>query len=123
MELQCLKGHSTFFLEIGSFLGSFSVKPNWTSVTRLYLVPSQWDQKLSVYWYSSKYQKIGRMDSKKVKPNCLTLGELQNKPISKEEEYPFKYTHLSMWQNTTNDKKYDRISSKTQWADLLSTAY
>jgi len=50
------------------------------------------------------------MDSKKVKPNCLTLGELQNKPISKEEEYPFKYTHLSMWKNTTNDKKYDRIS-------------
>jgi len=25
---------------------------------------SQWDQKLSGHWYSSKYQKIGWMDSK-----------------------------------------------------------
>jgi len=36
---------------------------------------SQWDQKLSGYWYSSKYQKIVWLHSKMVKPNCLTLGE------------------------------------------------
>jgi len=36
---------------------------------------SQWDQKLSGYWYSSKYQKIVWIHSKMVKPNCLTLGE------------------------------------------------
>jgi len=29
------------------------------------------------------------MDSKTVKLNCLTLGEL-NEPISKKVEYPFK---------------------------------
>jgi len=37
---------------------------------------SQWDQKMYAYWYSFKYQKIIWMDSKTVKPNCLTLGEL-----------------------------------------------
>jgi len=32
------------------------------------------------------------MDSKTVKLNCLTLGELQNEPISKKKvEYPFNY--------------------------------
>jgi len=31
------------------------------------------------------------MDSKTVKLNCLTLGELLNEPISKKKvEYPFK---------------------------------
>jgi len=45
------------------------------------------------YWYSSKYQKIAWIDLKMVKPNCLTLGELWNEPISKKKkkvEYPFK---------------------------------
>jgi len=35
---------------------------------------SQWDQKRSVYWYSSKYQKIGWIHLKTVKPKCLTSG-------------------------------------------------
>jgi len=34
------------------------------------------------------------MDSKMVKFNCLTLGELLNEPICKKVEYPFKDEQL-----------------------------
>jgi len=90
------------FLEIGSFYNSPRVKHlgftvfesiqpifwyveeyQWqflVSLTTIIYIfsynSSQWDQKLSGYWYSSKYLKIGWMDSEKVKHNCLNSGEV-----------------------------------------------
>jgi len=58
---------------------------------------SQWDQKLSGYWYSSKYQKISWIYLKMVKPNCLTLGGLVKWTyFQKKVEYPFNKINWSI---------------------------
>jgi len=86
------------------------------SVTRQFLVslnsivyffPTTRIQKLSGYWYSSKYKKIGWMDLKKVKLNFLTTTKVQ---------YPLKSYEILMKSLFSGKKKKKR---ENMWKDYL----
>jgi len=92
LSFYCFRIHSADFLIFTTISVTRQFLVSLTSIlgkknTCIYY-GSQWDQKLSGYLYSSKYQKIGWMDSMWMDsngPKCLTLREL-NEPISKKKK-------------------------------------
>jgi len=99
-----LKGHSTFFgnrlilPELNSWVLPFSnpfsrFSDIWKNISNQTVsgpidfhifCPSMEEVNGTRNWYSSKYQKLGWMDSKTVKLNCLTLGSCKMNPFPKK---------------------------------------
>jgi len=74
------------------------------------------------HWYSSKYQKIGWMDSKIVKPNYLTLRSCKMILFPKKVEYPFlEYPPATQCLQIKLILRYELSNRKS--CDLLKLLY